>query len=169
MLSIKTVSESASAERLAEQVKEDHAKFFEEQEEFAMNLMRQNGVTLLRGDAEELAEGNIYINTIDVDGGCFRLQLRKDDELRDTSGLCISCKLPLMSSTNADCYLGCRNTAVRLYLAEHESRSLLEISKGTSWVLSKTPRGTFLSLLGPESPPQKLKDPSPKVIGILKH
>jgi hypothetical protein len=166
MLSIKPISESASAERLAEQVREDHAKFFEQQEEFAINLMRQNGLTLVRGDTAEVA--SIYIKTIDMDGGCFRLQLRSGDELRDSSGLCIGCNLPLTSSTKANCYLGCRNTAVRLYPDQYQSVSLLEVAKDKSWALTNTPKGMFLSLLDPESPPEKLKNPSPKVIGILK-
>ena len=168
MLSIKSVSESASAERLAQQVQEEHATFFEEQEAFAMKDLTQDGLVLIRGDAEEVAEGNICINTIDADGGCFRLPLRRDDEVRDRSGFCIGCRLPLISSKKANCYLGCRNTAARLYPAENQSVPLLHMLTGKTWVLTKTPRGNFLTLLDPEDPPKKLKPASPKVIGILK-
>ena len=168
MLSIKTVSESASAERLAQQVQEEHATFFEEQEIFAMKALTQDGLVLIRGDAEEVAPDKIYINTIDKDGGCFRLQLRRDDEVRDRSGFCIGCRLPLISSKKANCYLGCRNSATRLYPAENQSVPLLQLSKDKSWTLSKTSRGYFLTLLNPQGPPEKLKAVSPKVIGILK-
>jgi hypothetical protein len=169
MLSIKTVSASASAERLAEQVKEDHQKFCQEQDEFAVKALRQNGLYLTRGDSEEPCTDGIYIKTVDMGGGFFRLQLKLEDEVRDPSGLCLGCKLPISSTKKSDCYLGCRNTATRISPQANQSVPLSRLADGKTWTLTKTSRGIFLALIDPDSPPEKLKAPSPKVRGILKH
>jgi hypothetical protein len=167
MLSIKTVSASASAERLAQQVHEDHAKFFEQQEEFAMKYLRQKGLSFTRGDAIDLPEQAISVQTTDLHGAVFWLNLRSEDELRDALGHCIGCKLSLNSSHKAECWLGCRNTAHRLYPSLGQSVPLKLLADGSTWTLTKKLRGNFLSLIHPDYP-EKLKAPSPKVIGILK-
>lgn len=168
MLSIKTVSESASAERLAQQVQEDHAKFFEEQEDFAIKHLVQKGLYFTRGDSIDIPDQPISVQTADLHGAVFWLQLRCDDEVRDSLGQCLGCKLPLSSSYKADCWLGCRNTALRLYPSIGQPVPLKKLPDGRIWALQKKVKGTFLTIIHPDYP-EKLKAPSPKVIGILKH
>jgi len=167
MLSIKTVSPSASAERLAQQVQEDHTQFFEEQEDFAIKQLRQNGLRLIRGDSADLSDQNILIQTADQYGAVFWLQLRRDDEVRDALGYCLGCGLTLNASKKADCWLGCRNAAFRLYPSTGQSVPLKILPDRSVWTLVKKIKGLFLSLIHPDDP-QKLKPASPKVIGILK-
>lgn len=168
MLSIKTVSASASAERLAQQVHEDHTKFCEEQEENAIKKLRQQGLYFTRGDAADLPEEPISVQTVDLHGAVFWLQMRREDEVRDSLGYCVSCKLPLRSPHTADCWLGCRNTALRLFPSMSQSIPLKRLPNGSTWTLIKKAKGLVLTLVHPDYP-EKLKAPSPKVIGILKH
>jgi hypothetical protein len=167
MLSIKTVSASASAERLAQQVVEDHVKFFEEQEAHAVKKLRNAGLYLTRGDAIDVPDPSISVQTTDQHGAVFWLQLRREDELRDEHGYCIGCKLPLITSYSADCWLGCRHTTLRPNLAIGQSVTLKRLDDGRIWTLTKKQRGNFLTLVHPDNP-EKLKAPSPKVTGILK-
>lgn len=168
MLSIKTISESASAERLAQQVHEDHTKFFEEQEEFAIKNLRQKGLYFTRGDAADIPEEAISVQTADKHGAVFWLQMRRNDEVRGAHGRCIGCNLPLMTSYKADCWLTCRNSTLRLFPSVGQSVPLAKLPDASTWTLIKKPKGIFLSLIHPAYP-EKLKAPSPKVIGILKH
>ena len=168
MLSIKTISESASAQRLADQVQAEHTKFFEEQEDFAIKALRQRGLYLTRGEAPEILEDSISIEATDQEGGTLWLQMKRDDEVRGAEGTCIGCGLTIGSSTKAPCYMGCRNTSQRLYLSEGKLIVLKMLLDGSIWTLSKKPKGAFLCYSNPEGPPEKLKAPSPKVIGILK-
>jgi hypothetical protein len=168
MLSIKTVSESASAERLAQQVHEDHTKFFEEQEDFAIKHLRQKGLYFTRGDAADVPEQSISVQTADKHGAVFWLHLRREDEVRDAQGQCIGCGLPLKSSVKADCWLACRNYTLRLFPSLGQSVPLAKLPDGSTWTLTKKSRGLFLTLVHPDYP-EKLKAPSPKVTGILKH
>ena len=168
MLSIKTISESASAERLAQQVHEDHVKYCEEQEDNAIKKLRLKGLYLTRGDAADLPDQPISVQSVDLHGAIFWLQLRREDELRNPLGYCLGCTLPLKHSTRADCWLGCRNAALRLYPSMNESVPLKVLPDRSAWTLIKKPRGIFLSLIHPDYP-EKLKAPSPKVVGILKH
>jgi len=168
MLSIKTVSESASAERLAEQVKEDHAKFFEEQEDFAIKKLREKGLYFSRGDAIEVPEDAISLQTADQHGAVFWLHLRRSDEVRDALGYCVGCGLTLNTSNRADCWIGCRNTAFRKHPSMGQSVPLKVLSDRSIWTLTKKVKGVFLTLVNPDYP-EKLKAPSPKVVGILKH
>ena len=169
MLSIKTVSASASAERLAEQVQQENNKFFEEQEEFAIKTLREKGLYLTRGLAHGPPEQPISVQTVDPQGGKLWLQMNDGDELRGVSGACIGCGLSVGSSRKLACYMGCRNAEPRMYPAEGHSVPLKALRDGSVWTLSKLPRkGIFLYLVPAGSPPEKLKAPSPKVIGILK-
>jgi hypothetical protein len=168
MLSIKTVSASASAERLAQQVHEDHTKFCEEQEENAIKKLRQQGLYFTRGDAADLSDEPIFVQSVDLHGAVFWLQMRREDEVRDKQGYCLSCKLPLSTAYRADCWLGCRNTAFRLFPSMSQSLPLKELSDGSRWTLTKKAKGIFLTLTHPDHP-EKLKAPSPKIIGIMKH
>lgn len=167
MLSIKTISESASAERLAQQVHEDHTKFFEEQEDFAIKALRQRGLYFTRGDAADLPEQPISVQTADKHGAVFWLQMRRDDEVRDAQGHCIGCKLPLKSPYKADCWMACRNSTLRLFPSIGQTVPLKTLPDASTWTLSKKSRGIVLTLVHPDHP-EKLKAPSPKVIGILK-
>jgi hypothetical protein len=168
MLSIKTISESASAERLAEQVREDHTKYCEDQEENAIKKLRLKGLYFSRGNANQVPEQSISVETVDLDGAAFWLQLRSNDEIRDPLGYCIGCNLPITTAYKADCWIGCRNTGLRLYPAMSQSVPLKKLPDGSMWSLIKKTRGMFLTLVHPDHP-QKLKAPSPKVQGILKH
>jgi hypothetical protein len=168
MLSIKTISESASAERLAEQVREDHVKYCEEQEENAIKKLRLKGLYFTRGDAADLPDQPISVQSVDLHGAVFWLQLRREDEARDPLGYCIGCKLPLKSPDKAVCWLGCRNTALRLFPSMSQSVPLKKLPDGSTWTLTRKSRGIFLTLTHPDYP-EKLKAPSPKVVGILKH
>jgi len=168
MLSIKTVSESASAERLAEQVREDHQQFFEEQEENAIKMLRLKDLYFTRGYAPDIPEQPISVQTVDLHGAVFWLQMRRDDEIRDSLGACLGCKLALNSAKKADCWLGCRNAGLRLYPALGQSVPLKVLPDGSIWTLVKKVKGIFLTLVHPDTP-EKLKAASPKVIGILKH
>jgi len=168
MLSIKTVSPSASAERLAQQVHEDHIRFCEEQEEFAIKNLRQKGLYLTRSGSMGGFEEAISVEAADKGGGILWLHLRQGDELRDSLGYCIGCGLPLSSSTKADCWLACRNMSLRLFPLMSQSVPLKKRSDGSTWTLTKKSRGLFLTLVHADYP-EKLKAPSPKVQGILKH
>jgi hypothetical protein len=168
MLSIKTVSASASAERLAQQVHEDHAKFAEEQEENAIKKLRQKGLYFTRGDAADVPDQAISIQTVDLHGAVFWLQMRRDDEVRDAHGHCIGCNLPLRTSYKADCWMACRNSTLRLFPSMGQSVPLATLPDGGTWTLTKKSRGHFLTLVHPDYP-EKLKAPSPKVVGILKY
>jgi len=86
MLSIKTVSASASAERLAEQVHQDHTKFCEEQEDNAIKKLREKGLYFTRGYASDVPDEPISVQTVDLHGAVFWLQLRREDEARDPLG-----------------------------------------------------------------------------------
>jgi len=168
MLSIKTVSASASAERLAQQVHEDHTKFCEEQEDNAIKKLRLKGLYFTRGDAADIPEQAISVQTVDLHGAVFWLQMRREDEVRDSLGYCIGCSLPISTSYKADCWLGCRHSTFRLFPSMSQSVPLKKLPDGSNWTLTKKARGTFLTLVHPDHP-EKLKAPSPKVIGILKH
>jgi hypothetical protein len=168
MLSIKTISESASAERLAQQVHEDHVKYCEEQEENAIKKLRLKGLYLSRGDAADLPDQPISVQSVDLHGAVFWLQLRREDEVRDPLGYCIGCKLPLRTPHKEICWLGCKNSVLRLFPTPGQTVPLTRLPDGSSWSLIKKPRGLFLTLVHPDYP-EKLKAPSPKVQGILKH
>ena len=169
MLTIKTVSASASAERLAEQVQQEHTKFFEEQEEFVIKTLREKGLYLTRGQAHGPPDQPISIETLDAQGGKVWLQMNGGDELRGASGACIGCGLTVGSSRKAACYMGCRNAQPRLYPPEGHSVPMKALRDGSIWKLSKLPRkGICLYLVAAGSPPEKLKAPSPRVVGILK-
>lgn len=168
MLSIKTVSPSASAERLAEQVKQEDQKFFEEQEENAINKLKLKGLYFTRGDAIDVPEDPISVQSVDLHGAVFWITIRRQDEIRDSLGYCIGCRLPLRTEHTADCWLGCRNSALRLFPFMSQSVPLKKLPDGTIWTLTKKVKGIFLTLVHPDYP-EKLKAPSPKVIGILKH
>jgi hypothetical protein len=116
MLSIKAVSESASAERLAEQVLQFNAEFFEEQEEQAMRGLRVRGIYIFPGDPD--APISLHIQAMDAGGAALWLPLREGDEVRDAAGLCLSCRLPVGSKRRAACFLHCRNASERLYPIE---------------------------------------------------
>jgi hypothetical protein len=165
MLSIKTVSASASAERLAEQVHQDHTKFCEEQEDNAIKKLRAKGLYFTRGHASDVPDEPISVQTVDLHGAVFWLQMRREDEVRDAKGYCIGCNLPLTTSYKADCWLACRNSGFKLYPSKPVP--LKTLSDGSTWTLTKKAKGCFLSLVHPDHP-EKLKAPSPKVIGILK-
>ena len=167
MLSIKTVSASASAERLAQQVHEDHTKVAEDQEENAIKKLRLKGLYFTRGDAADVSDQAISVQTVDLHGAVFWLQMRREDEVRDAHGRCLGCNLPVSTSYKADCWLGCRHSALRLFPSMSQSVPLTTLSDGSIWTLTKKSRGTSLSLVHPDYP-EKLKAPSPKVIGILK-
>lgn len=167
MLSIKTVSASASAERLAQQVHEDHTKFCEEQEENAIKKLRQQGLYFTRGDAADVPQEPISVQTVDLHGAVFWLQMRREDEIRDANGRCLGCNLPISTSYKGDCWLGCRHSAIRLFPSMSQSVPLATLPDRSIWTLTKKARGTFLTLAHPDHP-EKLKAPSPKVIGILK-
>jgi len=129
MLSIKTVSESASAERLAEQVLELNAEFFEEQEDHALRTLRTKGIYIFPGDPE--APVSLYIQATDTGGADFWLPLREGDEVRDAAGLCLSCRLPVNSKRRAACFLHCRNASERLYPTETKPVTL------ANWILAR--------------------------------
>jgi hypothetical protein len=167
MLSIKTVSESASAERLAAQVKEDTQRFFEEQEAYATKALIRHGLYLFRGESPEILPHSVRIQSSDAAEGIVWLQMKRDDELRDAEGLCLGCGLTIGSSRVEPCYLGCSKASSRIYPVEG-SPVLLKLLPGRTWMLSKTSKGIFLSLIR-QGESQKLKPTSPKVIGILKH
>jgi hypothetical protein len=116
MLSIKPVTESASAERLAQQVLELNAEFFEEQEAHAMRGLRNKGIYIFPGDPE--ARIRLYVQATDAGGATFWLPIREGDEVRDAAGLCLSCRLPVGSKRRAPCFLHCRNASERLYPTE---------------------------------------------------
>ena len=177
MLSIKTVSESASAERLAAQVQEDTQKFFEQQEAYAIKALTKNGLYLFRSESAEIPAQTIHIQSSDTEGAPVWLKMKRDDELRDAEGRCLGCGLTIGSSRIEPCYLGCSKASSRIYpivgqpvLLKQLSgrRCLLKDLPDRSWILSKTPKGIFLYLLE-EGTTEKLKPVSPKVIGILKH
>jgi hypothetical protein len=167
MLSIKTVSESASAERLAAQVQQDTQRFFEEQETYATKALVKDGLYLFRSESAEIPAQSIRIQSSDAEGATVWLQMKRDDELRDAEGLCLGCGLTVGSSRVEPCYLGCSKASSRIYPAEG-SPVLLKLLPGRTWMLSKTSKGIFLSLIRQGQSP-KLKPTSPKVIGILKH
>ena len=169
MLFINTVSASASAERLAEQVQQEHNQFFEEQEEFAIKTLREKGLYLTRGQAHGPPDQPISIETLDAQGGNLWLQMNHGDELRGASGACIGCGLSVGSSRKAACYMGCRNAHTRLYPPEGHSVPMKALRDGSVWKLYNLPRkGICLCLVNAGSPPEKLKAPSPRVVGILK-
>ncbi len=129
MLSIKPVSESASAERLAEQVLKLNAEFFEEQEEQAVRGLRNKGIYIFPGDPE--ARTSLYIQATDTGGATFWLPLREGDEVRDAAGLCLSCRLAVNSKRRAPCYLHCRNASEHLYPTETKPVTLGQ------WILAR--------------------------------
>jgi len=169
MLSIKTISASASAERLAEQVQQEHNQFFEQQEEFAIKKLREKGLYLTRGQAHGPPDQPISVETVDAQGGKLWLQMNDGDELRGASGGCIGCGLAVGSLRKAACYMGCRNAHTRLYPVEGHSVPMKALRDGGVWKLYMLPRkGICLCLVAAGSPPEKLKSPSPRVVGILK-
>jgi hypothetical protein len=129
MLSIKAVSESASAERLAQQVLELNAEFFEEQEDHALRTLRHRGIYIFPGDPE--APISLYVQTTDTGGADFWLSVREGDEVRDAAGLCLSCRLPVNSKRRAPCYLHCRNASEHLYPTETKPVIL------SQWILAR--------------------------------
>jgi hypothetical protein len=136
MLSIKTVSESASAERLAEQVLQFNTEFFEEEEEHAMRGLRNRGIYIFPGDPE--APVSLHIQARDTGGAVFWLPLREGDEVRDAAGLCLSCRLPVNSKRRAPCFLHCRNASQRLYPTETKPVTLGQ------WILEREQKRTTL-------------------------
>jgi hypothetical protein len=114
-----------------------------------------------------VSDSSISVQSTDQHGAIFWLQLRREDELRDKHGYCIGCNLPPTTSYRTDCWLGCRNTTLRLCPALGQSVPLKRVADGSTWTLTKKPRGNFLTLVHPDYP-EKLKAPSPKVTGILK-
>jgi hypothetical protein len=167
MLSIKTVSVSASAERLAAQVQEDTQRFFEEQETYAIKALIKDGLYLFRSESAEIPAQTIRIQSSDAEGARVWLQMKRDDELRDAEGLCLGCGLTVGSSRIEPCYLGCSKASSHIYPVEGNP-VILKVLPGRTWMLSKTPKGIFLSLIK-QGESQKLKPASPKVIGILRH
>jgi len=166
MLSIKTVSPSASAERLAEQVSAEMKKFFEEEQEQAIKRLREQGLYLFPSGSE--IANNIYIEARDNQGAKFWIPMKESDELRDPVGRCISCGLTIGSKRGSACYMGCRNTNKRLYPLEGQPIILATlIGSDRKWVLTRE-RYRF-TLTQQDGIPEKPKASSPKVKGILKN
>lgn len=143
MLSIKTVSENASAERLAEQVQKETAAFFEEQKDQALKRLREQGLYFFPGDA--LSDSNyIYIELQDEEGGKFLTPMKQGDELRDSVGRCISCGSTIGSKQRVSCYMGCRNTENRLYPLDGQP-VMMGVNSDKKWILKKEPTRFILS------------------------
>jgi hypothetical protein len=154
MLSIKTVSESASAERLAEQVQAETEEFFEQQKEKALKRLREQGLYLFPSGSEVNRTNSIYIELQDDQGGKFWVPLKQGDEIRDSIGRCISCGSSIGSKRRTACYMGCRNTETRLYPFEGQPVTLAK------WVLRKGSNRFTLS--EEERPRQPLPEVHPR-------
>lgn len=137
MLSIKTVSENASAERLADQVQKETAAFFEQQKDKALKRLRERGLYFFPGDARSDAN-YIYIELQDEEGAKFLSPMKNGDELRDSVGRCISCGSTIGSKQRISCYMGCRNTENRLYPLDGQPVRMA-VNSDNKWILKKEP------------------------------
>jgi hypothetical protein len=144
MLSIKTLSGSASAERLAEQVQEETERFFEEQKENALKRLREQGLYFFPSGSEINRTNCIYIELYDEQGGKFWIPLKLGDEIRDSVGRCISCGLTIGSKQRSSCYMDCRNTDYRIYPLDGQPVTLATKSD-KKWVLKREPNRFTLS------------------------
>ena len=167
MLSIKTVSESASVERLAEQVQEETDQFFEDQKDKALKRLREQGLYFFPSGSEVNRTNSIYIELRDEQGGKFWVPLKQGDEMRDSVGRCISCGLTIGSKRRSSCYMDCRNTEYRLYPLDGQPVTLAAKSN-TKWVLKREPNRFTLSHEGEPPPPLPEVAPRSTLQSILK-
>lgn len=152
MLSIKTVSERASAERLAEQVQQETAQFFEQQKEKALKRLRQQGLYYFPSGSQAF-RSNIYIELHDDEGGTFWAPLKEGDEVRDSIGRCISCGQTMGSTQRTSCYMDCRNTDYRLYPLDGQPVTLA-VKSEKKWLLKREPNRITLSQEEQKPPPE---------------
>jgi hypothetical protein len=165
MLSIKRVSESASAERLAEQVQAETEEFFEQQKEKALKRLREQGLYLFPSGSEVNRTNSIYIELQDDQGGKFWVPLKQGDEIRDSVGRCISCGSSIGSKRRSSCYMDCRNTEYRLYPLDGQPVTL-SINSDKRWLLKKEPNR--LTLAQEEQQPLPEVTPRSTLQSILK-
>lgn len=142
MLSIKSVSENASAERLAEQVQKETAAFFKEQKDQALKRLREQGLYFFPGESSD--SNYIYIELHDEEGGKFLTPMKQGDELRDSVGRCISCGSSIGSKQRVSCYMGCRNAENRLYPLDGQPVRMA-VNSDKKWILTKESTRFILS------------------------